>query len=386
MVALTLAACGGKKEPDNTETIPPGELTLATLKRAAKDAGFTVNGGWFTLTNWTTLSNSKQGPEDGFQISVPKDGSNFMGIAVLEFATEALAEEYVAFAATPEAYFSGNIYRSGVFTVDINESLIADHEAKLMAVFENAGWENSASGGNNGEKPSDPDENVYMRLDKTNYAEGEEIVLTVSGITEQMESDRAFVAIYRSGAEHGAWGQYRYPKKGADQLEFTAPEEPGSYEMRLYRKDGEYTDDTFVLAAPFAVAGGSAQIDPNGNGETTPSGELTLDALKKAVQDLGYNTRDDFMPGFTAGIDPQAGFTATYTSDTSMGVYDIPFYEFRDNAEALAYKAENDAPDDFFPKECIVAGKFAAKNSSLSEASGAECKKFIEDVFEKASG
>jgi len=129
-------------EPEEIEpVIVEGVLSLAAMKKAASDAGFTVNGGWFTLTNWTTYSKSKQDPEDGFQISVLREGSNFMGIAVLEFATEELAKEYVAFAATEEAYFSGSIYRSGVFTVNIAESLVADHEAKLLEALKKAGWE-----------------------------------------------------------------------------------------------------------------------------------------------------------------------------------------------------------------------------------------------------
>ena len=63
-----------------------------------------------------------------------------MGIAVIEFATEEIAKEYVAFAATPDAYYSDKIYRSGVFTVDINSSLVAEHEAKLMGALKKAGW------------------------------------------------------------------------------------------------------------------------------------------------------------------------------------------------------------------------------------------------------
>jgi hypothetical protein len=63
-----------------------------------------------------------------------------MGIAVLEFATEEIAKEYVAFAATEEAYFGGNAYRSGVFAAVISGSLIEEHEAKLMEALKKAGW------------------------------------------------------------------------------------------------------------------------------------------------------------------------------------------------------------------------------------------------------
>jgi|GEM_PF-1751914 len=140
---------------------------------------------------------------------------------------------------------------------------------------------------------------------------------------------------------------------------------------------------SLLTSCKLSIGGGEKDPSDNSGATAAPSAELTLEALKKAVQDLGYEVRDDYMSAFSATIEPQAGFTATYTS---TGVYDIPFFEFRDNAEALAYKAENDAPDDMFPIEHIVLGKFAAEYSSLSEASGAECKKFVEDVFKKAGG
>ena len=118
-----------------------GKFTLDALKNAAKDAGFTVHDNTSILAGWTTKSVSKAEPEGGFQISVKKDGSNFMGISVLKFKTEEIAKEYVAYAATDNAGFDGKIYRSGVFTVDIAGSIVADNEAKLMAALKKAGWE-----------------------------------------------------------------------------------------------------------------------------------------------------------------------------------------------------------------------------------------------------
>jgi hypothetical protein len=125
---------------DKPETTTISEA-LEALKKSAEEAGFTVWGGWSTLTNWTTKSNSKQEPENGFQISVLREGSNFMGIAVLEFANEEVAKEYLAFAASEDAYFSGKIHRSGVFTVVIAEILVEENEAKLMEALRKAGWE-----------------------------------------------------------------------------------------------------------------------------------------------------------------------------------------------------------------------------------------------------
>jgi hypothetical protein len=68
-----------------------------------------------------------------------------------------------------------------------------------------------------------------------------------------MFSARAFVAIYDADAAHGAYRAYDYPKEGSGTLTFYAPSSKGNYEMRLYNKDGEYTDATFVMKVAFRV-------------------------------------------------------------------------------------------------------------------------------------
>lgn len=69
-----------------------------------------------------------------------------------------------------------------------------------------------------------------------------------------MLDDFAFVAIYRAGAAHDEFGDWDRPETaGTSQLILYAPAEPGAYEMRLYRKDYEYTDATFVMRMPFTV-------------------------------------------------------------------------------------------------------------------------------------
>lgn len=96
-------------------------------------------------------------------------------------------------------------------------------------------------------------EGAAISLNKTVYAPGERIVVTVTGITQQMLEDDAFVSIYKAGAEHSEWGEYFWVKAGDSQDEFRAPDVYGSYEMRLYRKNGEYTDETFVMKVAFRV-------------------------------------------------------------------------------------------------------------------------------------
>lgn len=93
-----------------------------------------------------------------------------------------------------------------------------------------------------------------VSLDKANYSPNEKILVTVKGITQQMVDDEAYVSIYKTGAGHDQYMDWQRPDTGDSELEFEAPPEPGSYEMRLYNKDHEYTDETFVMSVPFKVA------------------------------------------------------------------------------------------------------------------------------------
>jgi len=104
------------------------------------------------------------------------------------------------------------------------------------------------------EGPTDDD--VEIELDKESYDPGEQITATVKGISGAMQSDRAFVGVYKAGAGHGEWGDYLYPSAGESQQVFTAPTEIGDFELRLYRKDGQYDDSTLVKSTSFSVGAG----------------------------------------------------------------------------------------------------------------------------------
>jgi membrane protease subunit (stomatin/prohibitin family) len=91
-----------------------------------------------------------------------------------------------------------------------------------------------------------------LALDKERYTPDSEINVTVTGITKTMREEMAFVAVYVAEARHDLYGVYQYPEAGDSALVFIAPGN-GSYEMRLYRKDGQYDDDTFVASVPFTV-------------------------------------------------------------------------------------------------------------------------------------
>ena len=117
----------------------------------------------------------------------------------------------------------------------------------------------------------------YLSIEKSVFSKGETITVTTTGITDEMEAADAFVAIYNAGAEHHEYRQYLYPQAGDDALDFTAPSADGKYELRLYRQDYVYTDDTFVESIPFAVGvrSGSATGDDD---EEEEEDDITGDA------------------------------------------------------------------------------------------------------------
>ena len=97
---------------------------------------------------------------------------------------------------------------------------------------------------------------------KTNYEQGETISVKVSGINEQMLSDRAFVAVYRAGSAHEQYEEYKYLQgPGASTLTFIAPEY-GLWEVRLYNKNKQYDDATFETKTSFSVGGAASRLSP----------------------------------------------------------------------------------------------------------------------------
>ncbi|MDR2546265.1 MAG: hypothetical protein LBC96_01980 [Lachnospiraceae bacterium] len=110
---------------------------------------------------------------------------------------------------------------------------------------------------------------VSISLDKSSYEFGENIVVSLSGITEQMVGGSAFVQIVYAGASHdelyggGKSGIGR--NTGSFTITLTAPL-AGSYEMRLYtyvlQPDGSTNVFTFVKSVPFTTTGEPAPEKP----------------------------------------------------------------------------------------------------------------------------
>ena len=93
-----------------------------------------------------------------------------------------------------------------------------------------------------------------LSLDKTAYMPGEDIIVTYSGITQQMVDAEAYISIYKAGANHSEYMNWDRPEIGAGQLTLEAPAVLGLYEMRLYNEDHKFTDDTFVMSVSFTVS------------------------------------------------------------------------------------------------------------------------------------
>ena len=94
-----------------------------------------------------------------------------------------------------------------------------------------------------------------ISLNKTAYTADEQITVTVTGITAQMVTTMAFVAIYEKGGPHGEYIVWEHVTQGNSTLTFRAPDKNGEFEMRLYSTDHLYTDETFVMSVPFTVTG-----------------------------------------------------------------------------------------------------------------------------------
>lgn len=152
-----------------------------------------------------------------------------------------------------------------------------------------------------------------ISLNKTVYAPGERIVVEVSGITSQMVEDEAFVSIYKAGASHSEWGEYFYVKEGASQDELMAPDTNGSYEMRLYRKDHVFTDETFVMKVLFTV------------GDVTVKNPGKIELEKDAY--LANSQISVTVSGITEQMQTDGAFVAIYQKDAKhdqWGVYEFP--------------------------------------------------------------
>lgn len=158
-----------------------------------------------------------------------------------------------------------------------------------------------------------------ISLDKGVYSPNETIIVQVSGITEKMVDDEAYVSIYEKGAPHTEYMDWLRPEAGDGQLEFDAPSQPGLYEMRLYNEDYKYTDDTLVMSVPFTVVlEKQGKISLLGS-ETKITGNYTISGDKITFTYKSSEATVDSGKTWTAGEIPSPD-SHYYEIDTSDSV------------------------------------------------------------------
>ena len=137
--------------------------------------------------------------------------------------------------------------------------------------------EGENSGGNqSGNSPGNtplPLSNEWIALNKTNFAPGELIVVTVKGITQQMVDDWACIGVFNKDLSKNIGGYGELGQVGENVTEFfEAPADHGEYAVVLLKKwhqNGEF-DELFVASLAFTVG---MELQGGNNGDTENNGE-----------------------------------------------------------------------------------------------------------------
>jgi len=75
---------------------------------------------------------------------------------------------------------------------------------------------------------------VTLGIPKTQYAEGERVWVTVTGITQEMINNRSWVGVYTVGGAASAYWKWAYVKTvGTEIIPLDLPRELGTYEIRF---------------------------------------------------------------------------------------------------------------------------------------------------------
>jgi hypothetical protein len=90
-------------------------------------------------------------------------------------------------------------------------------------------------------------------LDRTSYAPGEAITVSVSDVSDETLEDEPFLALYAAGERHGNGLFYKRIYRSAEKIRLDAPEKPGAYEIRGYAKRGIHADSNLVGQANFTA-------------------------------------------------------------------------------------------------------------------------------------
>jgi hypothetical protein len=143
-----------------------------------------------------------------------------------------------------------------------------------------------------------------ISLDKNAYIAMEPIIVTYSGITDQMVNAKAFVRIHDENG-NTSYGAGYIKTVGSGVIEMYAPNENGKFEMRLYSvDDGNWngTDEYLVMSEPFTVSGAV--------GSDWAQGEI------------GKANEYGLIPDCLRGIDLTARITRAEFAAVSVKVYE----------------------------------------------------------------
>jgi hypothetical protein len=114
-----------------------------------------------------------------------------------------------------------------------------------------------------------------ISLDKSTYQGGDTIRVTVTGITQQMVDDMAYVAVFAVGAGHNDNLSFDHVNAGDSNFSVFAPPSAGNYEMRLYSMSGVFTDDVLIAKIPFTATAAPAPATPPPVATTPPPAATT---------------------------------------------------------------------------------------------------------------
>ena len=169
------------------------------------------------------------------------------------------------------------------------------------------------------------------------------------------DNERDYLTVVPADAPDGQYQQYRYTRENST-LQFTAPVEPGDYEVR-YQSD--YGDEV-VARAPFTVTASAITLDvpaevaagtsfdvawtgPNGNRDYLTV--VPADAADDTYQEYSYTSEGPTLD-FTAPITP-GRYEVRYQSDRERGVFARQAFTVTETAVRLDAPAEVGAGEAF---------------------------------------
>jgi len=154
--------------------------------------------------------------------------------------------------------------------------------------------------------------------DKTNYAPGETIRASVSGITQEMLDNGVFVGLYPAGAAHDEYLDYVYfEKTGSSMVELYAPEEDGNYELRMFGEDSG--DPAALAAALMHIASFTVGNAVQGGGEPTQGGGEENGGFAYGQEFMENNLKGDYSITFRMTSSEAEGGSLQVFMRTSEG-------------------------------------------------------------------